>query len=94
MIQSSAEKHWDAFSFYSNHASRMNVLLGGITDGNSCQYSIRQTEETSLSRLATTTPTTESGEARTDHNDAAMNRQTRVSFEVHPSLLIAEQVLT
>ena len=82
------KKHFDAFSYYSNHSCRIDVLLG-----DSCQrFSRSSMEIEEMINREHTTPSSgiESQEPTAQDNSTAVRRQTRISFELHPSLLIAD----
>jgi len=73
------KKHFDAFSYYSNQTCRMDVLLG-----DSCLRFSRSSEHTTPPFGA------ESQEATAQDHSTAVSRRTRISFELHPSLLITD----
>ncbi len=79
----SSEPHLsDAFSFYSNQDKRMKVLLGRDQVGSAAHLTIDADESTSHHR-AQLIP---SSCCDSDQN----TRRTRLSFEVHPSLLLTD----
>mmetsp|Transcript_3534 Transcript_3534/g.7809 ORF Transcript_3534/g.7809 Transcript_3534/m.7809 type:complete len:116 (+) Transcript_3534:54-401(+) len=70
----SSDEHFDAFSYYSNEEIRMNSLLGDHEDSLPIPNNV-ETETHSI------TP-------RTDQDESPLDRKTRISFELHPTLVM------
>ena len=71
----------DPFSYYSSQVRRMNRLVGG--EGDDASQSIIDDEDTHA-------PTSSSTETLASNNSQAV-RRTRLSWELHPSLLALMQ---
>mmetsp|Transcript_754 Transcript_754/g.1592 ORF Transcript_754/g.1592 Transcript_754/m.1592 type:complete len:117 (-) Transcript_754:363-713(-) len=71
----SSEKHFDAFSFYSSQEVRMNKLLGRHQENSPPNIENQETGHQ--------VPTS-------NETQATLDRKTRLSFELHPSLVMME----
>ncbi|KAL3764785.1 hypothetical protein ACHAWU_006202 [Discostella pseudostelligera] len=77
--------NFDAFSYYSSQEYRRNASLFGRDDQAIRQSDIEHVDETLRRRRRATT----SCETRIHNRAPSYRRTTRISYEVHPSLIIA-----
>jgi hypothetical protein len=83
VIHSRKEGYFDAFSYYSSQERRMNSLLGR----DHANRTIPDNDDTSY-RDAPISASSETRTTTNDNNSPPVLRQTRLSWEVHPSLIV------
>ena len=98
MVKTIPTKKTDAFSKYSNDTTRIRTLLLKNDDEEfdvqafATKHYVSTTTQMNL--LSKTTPTTVNASSVSDSNDQEVGvpRKTRISFELHPSLIMDDML--